>query len=273
MGVINLTPDSFSDGGLYQAQDRALKRACELVEAGAHILDFGGASSRPQASMVDCVEELKRVYPILSRVRSVVPSKVIISVDTYSPVVAHALAQEGLVDLINDIFAGQREEIICSKTKLKQNTAQIAAHFQLGYVVMHMQGVPSSMQDAPLYQNCVQDVFAFLKERICYAESVGVPFIIADPGIGFGKTVEDNLALLTIDAFQTLLQLKKPLLIGLSRKSFFEKLYLGLSEPISRDRVSKKYELRCLKYGARIVRSHMMPSEVDIHHACGCGDP
>ncbi|KAB8030732.1 dihydropteroate synthase [Fluviispira multicolorata] len=262
MGIVNLTPDSFSDGGKYIDNKCALSRIDSLVEAGAKILDFGGASSRPNAAYVNPEEELKRVYGAIVEARKRIPANVLISLDTYSPIVAHKLAQEGLIDIVNDIFSGLRIEnvmgVMCS-------TAHVAAQYNLGYIIMHMQGTPKDMQVNPVYNSCIAEVTTFLQERIQYAEQCGVKTIAIDPGIGFGKSLENNLELLSQEGIDSLLNLKKAVLIGLSRKTFLGKLYPELVEPFSRDHVSKQFEIKCLEFGAKIIRSHILPSELNLN--------
>ncbi|WP_186646613.1 dihydropteroate synthase [Fluviispira vulneris] len=262
MGIVNLTPDSFSDGGEYFSVDKAMSRIDALVKNGAHILDFGGASSRPNSPLITPEEELERIYQVILEARKRIPEGVLISLDTYSPRVAQKLAEEGLIDLVNDIFSGLRTE---ATNGVMRNTAEIAAEYKLGYILMHMQGIPENMQINPKYSNCLSEVKGFLQERILFAEKCGVESIAIDPGIGFGKSLENNLELLSQKGIDCLKELNKPILIGLSRKSFLGKIYPNLTEPVMRDCASKEFEKKCLQFGAKIIRSHIMPSELNFN--------
>lgn len=263
MGIVNLTPDSFSDGGKFSSHEKALLRSLELIKNGALILDFGGISTRPYSSSIPPKQELDRVYETIFKIKPHLPKEILISIDSYSPFVTSQLASEGLIDIINDQFSARHEETIpWSDTYKNINNAQIAAKFSLGYVIMHMQSKPSCMQINPYYKNCSNEILLFLKERIQYAESQGVKFLAVDPGIGFGKTLENNLEILSQNFLNLLLKLNKPILIGLSRKSFLGQLYPNLFEPHTRDYVSKEYELKCISNGVKIIRSHVMPSEL-----------
>ncbi len=262
MGIVNLTPDSFSDGGEYFSIDKAMSRIDTLVKNGAHILDFGGASSRPNSPLITPEEEFERVYQVILKARKRIPEDVLISLDTYSPRVAQKLAEEGLIDIVNDIFSGLRAEIT---NGIVRNTAEITAEYKLGYILMHMQGVPENMQINPSYGNCLSEVRDFLRERILFAEKCGVKSIAIDPGIGFGKSLENNIELLSQSGIEFLKELDKPILIGLSRKSFLGKIYPNLTEPSMRDRASKEFESKCLQFGAKIIRSHIMASELNFN--------
>lgn len=246
MGIVNTTPDSFSDGGCYFNLDSALARCHELVQYGANILDFGGVSTNPKASdfLLSPEQELDRVYPVIRRVRREFADQVLISIDTYSPYVAHALAQEKDIDVINDIYAGQIQD----HTYL--STMYVAAKFNLGFVVMHM--------------GQSQHTIDFLQNRIAIAKKCGVPFVAIDPGIGygrFGKDLDQILNLLSPESMQQLCDLDSPVLIGLSRKSFLADLYPELTHPQMRDKITKEFEQKCIENGAKIIRSHKMPSE------------
>lgn len=265
MGIINLTPDSFSDGGKFDRKEKAIKRALELVENGAKILDFGGVSTRPFSQCIDSKSELLRVYETIYNVKLQIPNDVLISIDSFSPNVTNSLANEGLIDIINDQFSAKvKEDILFENTLQKRNMAQIAAQYELGYIMMHMQGSPNTMQIKPTYKNCGEEVLSFLKERIHFAEVQGVKYLAVDPGIGFGKSVEHNLELLSHKFIKKLSKLNKPILIGLSRKSFLERLNPELSVPQSRDHLTKEYELKCISHGVKIIRSHVMSSELKL---------
>jgi dihydropteroate synthase len=263
MGIINLTPDSFSDGGKFNSIENALKRSLELVKSGVQILDFGGVSTKPFSELIESENELQRVYEAICIVRKQIPSDILISIDSFSPRVTNALANEGLIDIINDQFSARyEEEITFESTLKKRNTAQIAAQYELGYIIMHMQGSPGTMQANPTYENCGNEVYLFLKEQIEFVEKQGVKILAVDPGIGFGKSVHNNLELLSQHFINNLFELNKPILIGLSRKWFLGQLYPELIIPHSRDKVTKEYEMKCISYGVKIIRSHVMPSEI-----------
>ena len=207
MGVLNITPDSFSDGGLYFDTGKAVDRGMEMISQGADIIDIGGESSRPGSDPVSAEEEKKRVIPIISQLRR--KSDVLISIDTTKAAVAEAALDCG-ADIINDI----------SSLRFDAGMAGLASSRGAPLILMHMKGTPKTMQSAPFYRNVLAELLDFFKERIAYATSMGVEGgkIILDPGIGFGKRLEDNLVLIKhLDAFQTL---EKPILIGVSRKAF-----------------------------------------------------
>lgn len=207
MGILNVTPDSFSDGGNFFAPEEAVEYALRMVEEGADIIDVGGESSRPGAAPVSVEEELRRVIPVIRALRAL--SSVAISVDTTKAIVA-AQAVEAGATMINDISAGCFDPEMFS----------VAARFQVPICLMHMQGTPKTMQENPAYENVTLEVKNFLRERIAVATAAGIARekIIVDPGIGFGKRVEDNLALL--QKLAALQELGCPILVGASRKSF-----------------------------------------------------
>lgn len=263
MGILNITPDSFSDGGLYYTKNYAVKRAIELVNYGAKIIDIGAVSTRPYAQTVTYNEELERLLPVLNEIRTSLPSEVLISIDSFNPRVVYELAENNLVDIINDQFSGKiLQEFEFNSVFKNLNNAEIAAKFNLGYIIMHMKGTPENMQISPNYLDCAEEVFLFLQERMIYAERCGVKEIILDPGIGFGKTVEHNLELLSEKFIKKLSILNKNILIGLSRKWFIGQLYKELDIASKRDKVSKDFEYKCIAHGVKIIRSHVMPVEL-----------
>lgn len=205
MGVLNVTPDSFSDGGRHTGRERALQRAREMVEEGADIIDVGGESTRPGAAPVTTREELDRVIPVVEVIRSELP--VTVSVDTSAPDVMTAAAAAG-AGLINDVRALQRPGAL-----------EAAAATGLPVCLMHMQGQPDRMQEAPSYADVVGEVERFLLQRAEAAEAAGIERrdILIDPGFGFGKTLEHNLALLR--HLPRLCAHRYPVVAGLSRKS------------------------------------------------------
>ena len=214
MGIVNVTPDSFSDGGFFLEPERAIEHARRLVDEGADLLDVGGESTRPGARAVSAAEELDRVGPVLEGVRAEDRlAGVAISIDTSKVAVAEVALDIG-AEIVNDVTALRSEPQL----------AGLCAEQGCGLVLMHMQGTPRTMQEDPSYDDVVDDVKAFLTERIEFAISEGVAEerIWVDPGIGFGKTVEHNLALLR--RLGELGELGRPIVIGASRKSFLGKL-------------------------------------------------
>jgi dihydropteroate synthase len=207
MGVLNVTPDSFSDGGRYLDPSRAVEHAHQMVEEGADLIDVGGESTRPGSLPVPAKEELRRILPPLKRLIDKLP--VPVSVDTTKADVASAALAEG-ADLINDI----------SGLGFDPRVASVVAGAGAGLILGHIRGIPRTMQQDPRYSDLLADIREYLRERILLAEAAGVhpEAIVVDPGIGFGKRVEDNLLLLK--CLPALHGLKKPILVGPSRKSF-----------------------------------------------------
>ena len=205
MGILNVTPDSFSDGGRFNSRESALVRARQMVSDGASFIDVGGESTRPGANEVSTQEELDRVCPVVEAIAKELDT--VISVDTSNPVVMAETARLG-AGLINDVRALQRE-----------GAPEVAAKAGIPVCIMHIQGEPDSMQDDPRYRNVRREVSSFLTERMRVAEQAGVRAdnIILDPGFGFGKSVEHNYQLLA--SLEQLHILGHPLLVGVSRKS------------------------------------------------------
>ncbi|MBC7364707.1 MAG: dihydropteroate synthase [Candidatus Aminicenantes bacterium] len=241
MGIVNVTPDSFSDGGMFLEPERAVDQALRLVEEGARIIDIGGESTRPGSTGVSEEEEIKRVLPVIKKLRP--QTKALISVDTRKSRVARLALEEG-ADLINDISAlGHDPEM-----------AAVVAEYKVPVILMHMLGTPETMQLSPAYNNLLFEIKHFLLERIRVARKAGIKEtrIIIDPGIGFGKTLEHNLELIKhLDYF---LDLDKPILLGPSRKSF---IGLILQEPPA-GRLSGTIVSCLIGYlkGASILRVH-----------------
>ena len=249
MGIVNVTPDSFSDGGRFAHADAARAHCDRLVEQGADILDIGGESTRPGARLPDTAEQLERVLPVL---RHAVTLGVPVSVDTADPAVMSAALELG-ADILNDVRALQAPGAL----------AVAAAHPAAGICLMHMQGEPGSMQVAPHYENddVVAGVLAFLAERRDAALAAGIARerIALDPGIGFGKTPAHNLALAVQQ--RRLLQLGCPLLLGWSRKSTLGHL---TGRPVGeRTAASVAAALAAVRLGASIVRVHDVAETVD----------
>lgn len=209
MGILNVTPDSFSDGGKFQDIEQALNQIKKMIEEGADIIDIGGESTRPGSKRISAEEQKKRILPVIQAIRSEVSEKVLISIDTTLSDVAEAAMECG-ASMINDISAG------CDD----QNIFSVVSQHQCPYIMMHMQGTPATMQDNPVYENVVEEVRNFLIERTEIAIDKGVERknIIIDPGIGFGKTMEHNLKLMArLDQF---VDTGFPVLLGTSRKRF-----------------------------------------------------
>jgi dihydropteroate synthase len=219
MGILNVTPDSFSDGGKYLDVSVAVARGLELAQAGAEIIDVGGESTRPGAEPVAATEQLRRVLPVIENLVKALPSERFISIDTASAQVAEAAIQAG-ASLINDVSAG----------RFDPKMFEVAAKFNVPIVLMHMQGTPKTMQDNPRYQDVVAEVLEFLEARVEAAEREGIPRerILIDPGIGFGKRKSDNLKLLAnLDRF---VATGLPVLLGTSRKRFMGQV-LAIQDP------------------------------------------
>ena len=241
MGVVNVTPDSFSDGGKFQSTDQAVEQALRLAEEGADILDIGGESTRPSATPVDESVELSRVIPVIEKLAG--QTQAALSIDTQKPTVAQAAVKAGAV-IINDIAANREDEAMW----------QLVAEIGAGYVAMHMQGTPQTMQEAPQYDNVVNDVEAFFISRMTRWNDWGMALeqVVLDPGIGFGKTVEHNLALLA--ALERFTKMQRPLLVGASRKSFIG--HVTNTEVNDRLPGSLACACRAAQAGAGVVRVH-----------------
>ncbi|MDH5639512.1 MAG: dihydropteroate synthase, partial [Nitrospinota bacterium] len=239
MGIVNVTPDSFSDGGKFRDPAAAAAHAIALVEHGADIIDIGGESSRPGAAPATVEEELARVIPVIRSLAKAIPD-VPISIDTYKPVVAQAALAEG-VAMINDI-SGLRDQAM----------GALAANSGAPVVVTHMKGTPQNMQNNPTYNDVVAEVKAYFEERIGTLTRMGVEKIILDPGIGFGKTANHNLQLL--NRLEEIVALGYPVLVGLSRKSFIGKA-LG-DDNTDRETGGVAANAISISKGARIIRVH-----------------
>jgi dihydropteroate synthase len=248
MGIVNVTPDSFSDGGRAAALDDAVEQGVRLVQEGAEVLDIGGESSRPGSEPVSLEEELRRVVPVVEALTRRVD--VPISVDTTKAEVARQSLQAGAA-IINDITAlGSDREL-----------TQVVVESGAGVVLMHMQGVPRTMQQEPRYHDVVTEVLEFLERRIAWAEATGIPRarVAIDPGIGFGKTIEHNLLILrNIDRFANL---GCAVLIGTSRKGFLGVL---TGRPVNERGVATvASSLAAAVGGANVVRVHDVAPMVD----------
>ena len=241
MGIVNVTPDSFSDGGQFLDADAAVWHALKLVEEGAQILDIGGESTRPGAKPVSEKEELRRVIPVIEKLAA--QTKVALSIDTMKPAVARAALAAG-ASIVNDVAASRSDSEMW----------QIVSEFRAGYVCMHAQGTPQTMQRNPRYKNVVREVREFFQERLKQLRAHGVApeQVVLDPGIGFGKTAEHNLQLLAnLRRFTTL---RRPLLLGVSRKSFLGQF----SGAAANERLpaSLACAILAIESGAHIIRAH-----------------
>ena len=247
MGILNVTPDSFSDGGRFLRREDAVRQALAMEAAGAALVDVGGESTRPGAPEVGLDEELARVIPVIEALQEVL--EVPISVDTSKPEVMREAVAAG-AGMINDVNALRAEGAI-----------EAAAELGVPVCLMHMQGTPRTMQRSPAYDDVVAEVKAFFEARMAACEAAGIPRerLLLDPGFGFGKTLEHNLALLRhLDAFTAL---DRPLLVGISRKSMLgaitgretdERLAAGLAAAVL-----------AVERGARLVRVHDVAATVD----------
>ena len=247
MGIVNVTPDSFSDGGKFLEGHAAVKHALALAREGADILDIGGESTRPGASLVDEIEELRRVIPVIEQLAGTV--QIPLSIDTTKPAVARAALKAG-ASIVNDVAAHFQQE----------DMAEVIAEFRAGYICMHAQGSPAVMQERPHYQNVVDEVNNFFSAQLETLPALGVApeRIIFDPGIGFGKTLEHNLQLLAnLRRFSTW---GRPLLLGVSRKSFIAK-YSG-PDPNERLPASLACATLAIQSGVNVVRAHDVAATV-----------
>jgi len=250
MGVLNITPDSFSDGGDYNNLEAAFQRAAALVEAGADILDVGGQSTRPGAKQISPEAELERVIPIIKRIRKHL--NVPISVDTTRAEIAQQAVQAG-ADLVNDISGGTFDAAMLTTV----------AELEVPIILMHIRGTPETMQQLTDYEDLVGDVIAVLRERIAAAEKAGIARsrLLIDPGIGFGKTAEQNLELLRqLDQFQSL---GVPILVGTSRKSFIGKI-LNQEDPKQRVWGTASTCCAAIAQGADLLRVHDLPEMWEV---------
>ena len=241
MGILNITPDSFYDGGRYQTEKEVMGRVEQMIKEGADIIDIGGESTRPGARKISLEEEIKRTIPYIKKITR--SFKVPISVDTYKAKVAKEAIEAG-AEMVNDI----------SGLRFDPDMAGVVSSNKVFLVIMHIKGTPRNMQDNPQYKDLIGEIISYLKESLKIADNAGINLkkIIVDPGIGFGKTVEHNLFILK--NLRELRVLKRPILIGVSRKSFIGKV---LNLPLQ-ERLSGSLAATCigLVNGARVVRCH-----------------
>jgi dihydropteroate synthase len=247
MGIVNVTPDSFSDGGLFLDADAAIAHGRELFAQGADILDVGGESTRPGAEPVAADEEIRRVVPVIE---ALADDGARVSIDTTKAEVASRALAAGAT-IVNDVAA----------LRFDPELAGVTAEAGAGCVLMHMLGDPRTMQDDPRYDDVVSDVKAFLEERLAYAVAEGIPEerIWLDPGIGFGKTLDHNLEL--IARLDEIVAIGRPVVFGASRKSFLGKLTGRLVD----ERLAGTIAANIIAYerGARVFRVHDVPANVD----------
>ena len=243
MGIVNVTPDSFSDGGTYLAPEAAIAHGLDLARAGAAVLDVGGESTRPGAEPIDADEELRRVVPVVRAL--VAESGVPVSIDTTKAAVACAALDAGAV-MVNDVSGGTADP----------DLLRVVAGAGAAYVVMHSRGTPRTMQQQTDYTDLVRDVCAELRTRVDAARAAGVDgrALLADPGIGFAKTPEQNLALLRALP-EIAARAGAPLVVGASRKSFLTRV-VGTDDFVSRDDATLATTVWCSEAGAALVRVH-----------------
>lgn len=240
MGIVNVTPDSFSDGGRFAAPQAAIDHARRLIDEGADLIDIGGESTRPRATPVSAGEELRRVLPVLEALAC---GPVPLSIDTMKPEVARKALAAGAC-IVNDVAASRDDPAMW----------HIVAEARAGYIAMHMQGTPQTMQDNPQYENVVAEVNAFFEDRLKQITAAGVSArqVVLDPGVGFGKTVEHNLKL--VAEMRSFKQWGRPLLLGVSRKSFLGRVAGGEVA----ERLSASLACACwaVAAGIHIIRTH-----------------
>lgn len=239
MGVLNVTPDSFSDGGRYQGSARALAHARKMLKDGALIIDVGGESTRPGAEPVSAEEEIDRVRPVVARLS--LETEAVISIDTQKAEVAQAALLAG-AHLVNDVRGLRDPEML-----------EVVSGRAAPAIIMHMQGEPQTMQRGPHYHDVVAEVQAFLRAQAATALAAGVPAVMLDPGIGFGKTLAHNLTLLR--NLERLVALGHPLLLGASRKGMIAAI-AGASKAAARDPGSVALHLHGASLGVAMVRAH-----------------
>ncbi len=260
MGIINVTPDSFFDGGKYNSESGILQRAESLLNEGASILDVGAMSTRPKSELIAESEELERLIPAVKLLRKHHP-EVVISVDTFRASIAKAAVEAG-VDMINDISGGTLDSSMFSTI----------AQLQVPYILMHIQGTPQTMQDNPQYKNVTREVLSDLSKKAHELKLLGVHDVIIDPGFGFGKSVEHNFELLrNLSQFQVL---GLPILVGLSRKNMINRTLQ--TKPENALNGTTALNMVALQHGAAILRVHDAKEAMDcikLHRALSNSNP
>lgn len=248
MGILNVTPDSFFDGGKYRTEYAVLKRAEQIVEEGAKIIDIGAYSTRPGADNISAKEEIGRLLPAVKLIRNRF-SEIGISIDTFRSEVVEAVSSEAGLCMVNDISGGTMDD----------NMFETIARLKTPYVLMHIQGTPQTMQQEPFYNDVVRDVVRDLSEKVNKLHQLGVSDVVIDPGFGFGKTLEHNYELLNrLDAFE---EFRLPLLVGVSRKSMiFKLLNTTAGESLNG---TTALNMLALQAGADILRVHDVKEAVE----------
>ncbi|MFA4851570.1 MAG: dihydropteroate synthase [Bacteroidales bacterium] len=247
MGILNITPDSFYDGGKHKDMDNAMKHCAKMLEEGANIIDIGAVSTKPGAKEVTQEEEEKRLIPVLKKMTKEFPDA-IFSIDTYRSSIARMSVDCG-AQMINDISAGAFDE----------NMFGIISELQVPYIIMHIQGTPADMQKNPVYENVVKEVITYFSEKVATLRKLGVNDIIIDPGFGFGKTVEHNYELLRNLEYFSFFGL--PLMAGVSRKSMINKV-LGTKPEDALNGTTVLNTIALMK-GANILRVHDVKEAVE----------
>jgi len=250
MGILNVTPDSFSDGGEFSSSEKAVEHALLMESEGADMIDIGGESTRPGAEPVEPDTEMKRILPVIRSLRK--QSRICISVDTYRAATAEVALDSG-ADIVNDI----------SGLRMDPAMVTVVAERKVPVVVMHMLGTPRDMQKEPSYKDCVEEVAAFFEERIhfCVQNGVNKAKMILDPGIGFGKRLSDNLSLLAhLSRFK---DYRLPILVGVSRKSFIGMLHQSSGTAGQRIGGSIAAAVTAARHGADILRVHDVAPTVE----------
>lgn len=248
MGILNITPDSFYHASRISGVEQAVLKAGNMIEEGARIIDIGGMSSRPGSDFISAEEELSRVLPVVTAIRNKY-TDTIISVDTFrSEIAAHCIDKGA--DMINDISAGS----------LDPSILDIVAKNKIPYIFMHMHGIPRTMQENPVYENVTADILKFMFGKLRYFRSLGIEQIIADPGFGFGKNMDDNYRLLNnLEVFKIL---EIPILTGISRKSMLYR-FLDITPEESLNATSAMHVI-ALQKGAKILRVHDVKEAVEL---------
>ncbi len=248
MGILNVTPDSFYDGGRHQTLDNALRQAEKMLSEGASILDIGGASSRPGAKYVSEEEEIRRTLPVIETIKKEFPDAVL-SIDTYQSAVACAAVEAG-AGMVNDISGGSLDEHFLATV----------ASLRVPYVLMHLKGEPKTMQQNPHYEDLMLEITDYFIQKIGLLRQYGIVDILLDPGFGFGKTIEHNYQLL--QQLHTFDFLELPFLIGLSRKSMIYKLLNRQPEEVLS--ATSALHLVALQKGVKILRVHDVREAIDV---------
>jgi dihydropteroate synthase len=249
MGILNITPDSFYDGGQYEDPTAALEHARKMVAEGVNLIDIGAASSRPGASLSNANEEIDKLRPVVSAIRQEFPD-LIISIDTYHAAVANEMVTNYGADMINDISAGVIDPEMFSTI----------AQLSVPYIIMHMKGIPGNMQDNPEYNNITDEVIGFFSEKINQLHSRGIADILIDPGFGFGKTMDHNYQLL--QQINALNMFELPIVAGISRKSMIYNLLEATSEDSLNGTTAAHMLL--LEKGVNIIRVHDVREATEV---------